>query len=282
MIQYQKILCPIDFSQYSRHALGYAVTIAQRGDRRKLTLMHAIELDNILVADDFTSFFGGQLFSPTHVEKEFSEAFDRFLRENLPPDFKVDHIIEKGRAHKQIVKVAERDDFQLILLSSHGRSGISHFLLGSTTERVIRSAPCPVLTVKEFHGKWDINHVLFPTTGSALCYHVFPYALDVAYRFNAKLTLLHTIFDSGPRFTDRIFPTHHFNLDSLRDDQVEQVTVYAETAADGILHYSRVNSVDLIIMPSKLARGHHLGRTTDAVLVGSECPVLTVNPPRNN
>jgi nucleotide-binding universal stress UspA family protein len=71
-----------------------------------------------------------------------------FLSDQLPPNHKADYVVREGKAHKEIVDYAKESQTDLIVIATHGLTGLDYILLGSTAEKVVRSAGCPVLTVK--------------------------------------------------------------------------------------------------------------------------------------
>jgi nucleotide-binding universal stress UspA family protein len=82
------------------------------------------------------------------IERGVAEEMKGALPENSGRGLEVIHLTRHGRPHEEIVGVAREMDVDLIVMGTHGRSGLSHILLGSTAERVVRNAPCPVLTVR--------------------------------------------------------------------------------------------------------------------------------------
>jgi nucleotide-binding universal stress UspA family protein len=144
---FSRILVPMDFSAPSDAALDYARSVAMRFDA-SLHLLH--------VADDpYRALYAGQVFVP-EVERLrrqiVNDAADRLKARLTASDVTdceatVDAII--GTPAGSIVDYAGGHGIDLIVMGTHGRGGMSHVLMGSITERVIRIAPCPVLTVRE-------------------------------------------------------------------------------------------------------------------------------------
>ena len=144
MITLQKILVPTDFSDLSQQALEFALSLADRF-RAKLYLIHVWELPmtgSLLPPEPY----------PESVMTEEQTAGERHLtkiaNELKASGFDVEPVFVFGKPYMEIVKAAADLDVDLIVLGSHGRSGISHLLLGSVAEKVVRLAPCPVFTVK--------------------------------------------------------------------------------------------------------------------------------------
>lgn len=136
----QKILFPTDFSSSSEAALGLATTLA-RDCGGKLLIMHVEEL---LPAT------GGAEFIYSIPERPTEELREK-LNEVLPTDPQVpyEHILLSGDAADEIVRTAESENCDMIVIGTHGRRGLTRLLMGSVAEAVVRRAKCPVLTVKQ-------------------------------------------------------------------------------------------------------------------------------------
>lgn len=137
------LLCPVDFSQMSRAVLDYAVFMAQS---------HQAQLKLIHVVDQLHGFDSYKILHMTAIEitHEMERQARTQLKElvaTLPIQATFD--IRFGRAADEIVIQAKEDEVELIVMGSHGRSGISHLLVGSVAESVVRHAPCPVLVVRQ-------------------------------------------------------------------------------------------------------------------------------------
>ncbi|MGY3852864.1 universal stress protein [Aeromonas aquatilis] len=137
------LLCPVDFSQMSRAVLDYAVFMAQS---------HQAQLKLIHVVDQLYGFDSYKILHMTAIEitHEMERQARTQLKElvaTLPIPATFD--IRFGRAADEIVIQAKEDEVELIVMGSHGRSGISHLLVGSVAESVVRHAPCPVLVVRQ-------------------------------------------------------------------------------------------------------------------------------------
>ncbi|MGH1408216.1 MAG: universal stress protein [Aeromonas sp.] len=137
------LLCPVDFSQMSKAVLDYAVFMAQSHEAR-LKLVH--------VVDQLHGFDSYKILHMTAVEitHEMERQARSQLKElvaTLPIPATFD--IRFGRAADEIVIQANHDEADLIVMGSHGRSGITHLLVGSVAESVVRHAPCPVLVVRK-------------------------------------------------------------------------------------------------------------------------------------
>ena len=141
----KRILVPIDFSESSQKALGRAAALARRFAAR-ITLLHVVV--PIPVSNEYP-------FGPAPMQYQ-DDAAIRSLEDQLSAlgrkeagDHVSEVIVRCGAAFNEIARAAEELDIDLIVLSTHGYTGLKHILLGSTAERVVRHAPCAVLVLRE-------------------------------------------------------------------------------------------------------------------------------------
>lgn len=142
---FQTILVTTDFSETSRDAFPPALELAKRLGA-KVVVVHVVEDRLPPFVDEFTAIpLDAILDSQT---KRANKDLDAFLRtiDGLPAD--AERMVLHGTPHLEIVKAAESRSVDLIAIATHGRGFLTHALAGSTTERVVRRAPCPVLTVR--------------------------------------------------------------------------------------------------------------------------------------
>lgn len=137
----KKILVGTDFSSCSDRAVDYAAHIAEQF-RAEILLVHAIESFTYSVTDSLTVMDHEKALSLTA-----SALLENLLKSLNNRDLSVKSYLTHGTPYREIVKKAEEDAIDLIVLGTHGRSGVEHFLLGSVAEKVVRTAPCPVLTI---------------------------------------------------------------------------------------------------------------------------------------
>ena len=144
LLKIKEILVPIDFSEPSLKALQYAVAFAEQFGAH-LTLLHVVEP---VVVPDFA-------YVPLAMDNDRIAAGAKGKLEQLCKKDALDQrIIQKklvrtGTPYREITDTARRLKADLIIIATHGYTGLAHVFLGSTAERVVRHAPCPVLTVRE-------------------------------------------------------------------------------------------------------------------------------------
>lgn len=146
MIQIKKILIPIDFSDYSIKALQYAADLVELF-HADVVLIYVIE-PGVFPAD----FSLGQITIPANMEeteKNAKNELQKICDKYLSKEVKSEIIVEAGTPFIQIIETARDKDVDLIIIASHGHTGVEHLLFGSTAEKVVRKAPCPVLSLRE-------------------------------------------------------------------------------------------------------------------------------------
>jgi universal stress protein A len=145
-IALKKILVPIDFSGHSKNALLYAVPFAERF-HTSLDLLYVVE-PTIYPAD----FSFGQIGFP-NIEEELKKRGEtelkRLMQNVVHENISARYALRTGKPFYEIVQYAEDEQIDLIIIATHGHSGMEQVLFGSTAEKVVRKAPCPVLVVRE-------------------------------------------------------------------------------------------------------------------------------------
>jgi nucleotide-binding universal stress UspA family protein len=146
MIKIDKILFPTDFSEHSEHALSYALSFAKEYGA-KVHVLHVIEdvqylanayMFDVPVMPSFADIEQSRL-------KEMQEFIERVITD---PTIEIEKTIKRGRPFIEIIRTAREEDVDLIVIATHGRSGLEHVLFGSVAEKVVRKAPCPVLSIR--------------------------------------------------------------------------------------------------------------------------------------
>ncbi|CAG1770559.1 Putative universal stress protein [uncultured bacterium] len=144
MVNIKNILCPIDYSVYSEMALKYAIEFAEKY-QAKLYLMHVLDIRVYDINDP-------DLYNVNIIDEEtINKLRERLLKcvnEDTKNKISVEAIIIQGVPFAEIIKAAKECKIDLIVLGTHGRTGLSHAIMGSVAEKVVRKAPCPVLTIR--------------------------------------------------------------------------------------------------------------------------------------
>ena len=145
MTSFDSILYATDFSEGSEHAFDYAFTLAKTFNAR-LILIHVIN-----EPVDLRGFYVPHI-SFEQLEKEIEEGaekmMEKFCQTKMGDFTRYTTVVVAGIPYEEVLRKAEETGASLIVLGTHGRTGIDHLIFGSTAERVVRSAACPVLTIR--------------------------------------------------------------------------------------------------------------------------------------
>ena len=143
----KKVLCPIDCSPGSKVALEYGLFVAKHfgGRAHVLHVWHV----STHIRPDLSVWMETQQQQPISkvVEADARAETDKFLAQFAAERANIDVHVVEGEPAKTIADMAARDGFDIIVMGTHGRSGLAHLAIGSVAERVVRYSPCPVLTV---------------------------------------------------------------------------------------------------------------------------------------
>lgn len=145
MLTFKIIIVPVDFSDHSLRALPYAISLAERFDA-KLKIVYVSE-PSLQVSDAAWVHVDDRAIDEKHLA-ECRRNMQKLVLNQIPDDVPADAEILSGNPVDRIIRYAEDVNADLIVMATHGRSGLSHVLMGSTAEHVVRRAPCPVLTLK--------------------------------------------------------------------------------------------------------------------------------------
>jgi len=145
MMEFRHILAPTDFSEYSKKAVASALELAKKFGA-KLTILHVVEPPPYPVEG----------YVPPNLSATFLEDMERQASQDLAQvapeaeaaNVEVARLVTVGTPYRRIIETAEAQQVDLIVMATAGRTGFSHLLLGSIAERVVRTASCPVLTIR--------------------------------------------------------------------------------------------------------------------------------------
>jgi universal stress protein A len=144
----KSILVPVDFSESSRQALAYAAELAGRFGA-KLDLVHVWDVPPYIPPEALVGVPGSDARSLGQLARDHArEEMDKLIAEHAGQLPLGEALLESGDPARIIIEVAEQRASDLIVIGTHGRTGLSHLLIGSVAEKVVRRATCPVLTVR--------------------------------------------------------------------------------------------------------------------------------------
>jgi len=277
------ILCPTDFSEPATLALYYGRHLADCFDARLV----------VLYADSFSP---PPYFTSAHMEElaktiEYSkgaarEYLTRYVGEHIGGSSKVEMVVAENQTAPAILLTAEEKKADMIVMGTHGHSGINRLMLGSVTEKVLHQTDCPVLTVRGKKGAAEpprvlIQQVLCPINYTEVALKALEHAVGISKCFEAELLVLHVIESHS---TDIKEKDEHGRLcawipDDIRSRCSLKEIVRRGDAAEQIIEVASSASCDMIVLGAQHKHFHDttvLGTTTIRVTRYAPCPVLTV------
>jgi nucleotide-binding universal stress UspA family protein len=295
------ILCATDFSDFSNHAIPYGIALAKEFKAR-LFLCHVIDLSSAAI-------YGEAVLALEEQQKRMTKhAQDEMTRLMSKESIDWEPLITVGHAAHEIARLAGDRKIDIAIAASHGRAGLKRLILGSVTERLIRTLPCPLLVVRSpergFVTAADqaitLKRILVGCDFSPNSSLAFQYGLSLAQEFQADLHLVHVI---EPPLYDYLEKSGEPKQDLQRDlgaeikrRVAEMVPEEAQTWCkpvtailagqphEEITKYAIVNDIDLIVLGVRgygLVESLFVGSTTDRVMRRASCPVLSVQPAIN-
>jgi nucleotide-binding universal stress UspA family protein len=303
VIEITRILCPVDFSEFSRHALEHAVMLARWYDST-VTVFHAYPLavSPMIFAGDPSGSAIGPNPTPGEVREQVMAQLAGFAETVKHTGVRVSLEARPGNAVPNILDLAQSLPSDLIVIGTYGRSGVDRLVLGSVTEKVLRKSPRPVLTVpppvSSPSGSVPVlfKRILCPIDFSEPSTRALELALSLAQEANAELIILHVIEgvpdtqhwkQGDPTLLRYILDTEAHASRLLREAVSSEARNWCKPvellttgkAYREILRVGRERDVDLIVMgvhgrnPVDLM---FFGSTTHHVIRSAVCPVLTL------
>jgi nucleotide-binding universal stress UspA family protein len=293
MIQVERILCPIDFSESSVLAYAYAESIAWHY-KATLLVQHVIF--------SLTPYYPYHAFPDAYddvcrtLRAEADQQLQEFAKTHNCHGVQIECTVQDGDVTDLILEVAGHRAVNLIVMGTHGLRGLDHLTLGSVTEKVLRKARCPVLAVRKpahhlaaragVPELVELKRILYCTDFSEHSEQAWEHAVSLAAEYHAELTLLHVLEDilsssdiedetakALERLEKQISPRAHKNV-------VTKPVVRIGKAYQQIIQLAVESQTDLVIMG---VRGRHaldlavFGSTTYRVVQSGPCPVLVVH-----
>ena len=272
----KKILVPIDFSKPSEYAAKMAAKIAKKTGG-SITLVHLIELPSDVVDTKYSSRFSIPE-SMLYLRKIKEKILD-FKTSFFTEDIKVDYFIKLNNPFDGIKKCADKIDADLIIMGSRGHSKFEEIIIGSNTEKIVRSSKIPVIVVKRDSKKFSLKNLVFASNFKKDNKEVFIKFLDFANAFDSKIHLLRvntpSKFESTTESKQKI-------KDFIKEYNLLKysINIYDDTSIEkGIINFSREKKADLIALSTHGRSGiSHLFSRSVAKNLSKEAlkPIFTV------
>ena len=285
---FKKILCPIDFSSGSKHAMRVALRVANEADA-ELVLAHVWHLPPLAVTSELPLPADTIQRMIADEERGLAQALEEALAYGAK---RVTARFLTGLPWSEIVEAVEQDPaFDLIVIGTHGRTGLARVLLGSVAEKVVRHAPCPVLATRPPGGIEPFDRVLVPIDFSASSQRATQLAarmvkpgghitllhvIEVPVTFSGELpedVLLEHIDRRASEYVERVAT----KLRSETAGSVETQTRVGHPGAQTLLVLAEQPAYDLVVMGSHGRTGIMrvlLGSVAEKIVRHAHCPVL--------
>ncbi len=295
----QRILCTVDFSDFSRNTVQYGMALAQEFDA-ELFLSHIIEIPA-------SGFYGDIHIDPVEQQNSIMEyAVGKFREWVGTSPVYWEPVITSGHTADEIARQASQLEIDLVIAATHGRSGLKRLLIGSVTERMMRTLPCPLLVLRS--PEKDAAHVAAQTFRlqrilvgcdfSSDSQLALQHGLRLAQEFQSELYLAHVIEpptyddfeESASDLATQSYPELRRRLTRHLQELIPtdagnwcrpHMVLLDGQSHDELNHYAELHEMDLIVLGVRgksLVENLFLGSTTDRVIRKAPCPVLAVRP----
>jgi len=278
--QIKSILVPTDFSESSENALNVGIAIAGRHGA-DIILLHVIErfahlqpsevfLPEIQLMPDINYMIEYRL-------KEFSESIMK------KTGIKVKSIVLNGQPFEQICKLAFEEKISLIVIGTHGTSGVRGLFMGSEAYRIVKNAPCPVLTIPANWNKTDFKKALFPIRLTPGATEKYLFARPIIEKNDSELYLLGLTDLKDISDTKELLILVEALKNQLNKDNIKFQTSYSpgENFPEEVTKTTNELGIDLIILTANIDpdwKTFFIGPFVQQVLNHSQVPVLSIKP----
>ena len=285
--QIKKILVPVDFSKTSLYALDYAIDLAKKSNAQ-ITLLH--------VAEGFESNAMSGFYVPPTFELDYNQNIvdqnnkhltDLSAKIKKKGAANVNILTSVGKVSKEIIAISKQEKASVIIMGTHGVSGVKEFFMGSNAFKVIKESICPVLTVQRKGASPAFKKILLPFTAKPHSREKVNYAIDMALLYGATLHVLGV---------DNIFTKTGKRKIELEAAQIKEIALAKGAlcktkvisdayVADVILKHAMKMDVDLITIMANLDKANFLeyfsGPVSQQIVNHSSIPVLSIHPKFN-
>lgn len=272
----KKIVVPVDFSDYSEHALKVASNIAKIKSA-ELVVVHMMGLSDAVLPKDNSNSMEGMFYI-----KLTQKRFEEFLDKDYLKGVTVHQVVRNYKVFSELDDVAKEHHADLIVMGSHGSSGLSEMFVGSNTEKVVRTADTPVLVIKESLD-FDLKTAVFACDFKLESIPAFKKVLHLFNSLNINTKLVYINLPGAPflstkeieqRIVDFIINVKGISL------KPEDITIYSDYyVEEGVFNYAKRVKADIISMPTHGRRGlahFFAGSIGEDIVNHSKLPVLTV------
>lgn len=273
----KKIIVPIDFSTYSESALKVAAQLAKQNNS-ELILLHMLDISEQLVSNSASAKQQELMFFMQLAKKRFEE----FVSKDYLNDVHTTPVIKHFRVFEEIINTAKELEADLIVMGSRGANGIKGFLLGSNTEKVVRTSEIPVLVIKSEIKSFNPKTIVFASDFKEENLKSYFKTAEFARLFNAELKLIYVNIPTlNFKSTLEIREQMRVFLSSAKIPyKSENINIYSDYEVEsGIINAAHDLRADIIAIPTHGRKGFNKllsGSIGEEVANTSDIPVLTI------
>lgn len=296
-VKFNNILCATDLSDYSNQTISYGIALAEMFEA-KLYVCHIVETIPVVTYGE--AFFDAteQQYSLVNLaKKQLYELIDK-KKYNFEP------IVSVGNKVEEILRITEEKKASIVITATRIRKGINKLLLGSVTERLMRTLTCPLVVLRSSYDKYTeyekikygFKKILVGCDFSADSKLALDHGLSLAQEFQSELHLVHVIAEHASQYSPDMMTKFDVTYDSDTKKQLNKkllelfpkeahnwcnikTDVLLGPPHEEICLYATSNDIDLIILGTRgigLVKTLFVGSTTDRVIRKAKCPVLSV------
>ena len=274
----KKILVPVDFSEHSEYALEAAVKIAQTQNAEVIAL-HMMGISEAVISKNDPQEVFEALYYLKLVEKKFIEFLDKDFLEGVH----IEQAVCNYNQFTEINNLAKKYEADLIVMGSHGSSGISEIFVGSNTEKVVRTSEIPVVVIKNKFKIFEFKNIVFACDFEEESRNAYEKAMNLFQELNANVHLLHVNLPNEKfRSTAQIEEKVKLFLNMVNPSDVEafdKVTFVNDySVEDGVFSFSEKIDADAISIATHGRRGlahFFFGSVGEDLANHSDIPVFT-------
>ena len=240
----KKILVPTDFSEQANYALEVAAQLARKNNG-EIYLLHMLDLP-LNQIPELGGDAIGNIPEAMFFMKLAHKKFEEILNQDYLKGITVHETVNFHQTFEGIKNTCKEHDINMVVMGSHGASGLKEMFIGSNTEKVVRTSDVPVLVIKNGHDKFTINNFVFASDFKNDSKETYKQAIEIAQAFNSKIHLLFvntpskftTTATANTRISDFIkdYEFSNYDINIFNDESVEK----------GILNFSHIIGADLI------------------------------------
>ena len=273
----KKILIPVDFSEHSEYALEVAATLAKKNDA-SLVVLHMIGLSEAVLTKDESR----EMFEAIYYLKLAEKRFGDFLDKDYLEGIRIETTVQNYKDFHEINSVAEDFEADLIVMGSHGASGLKEVFVGSNTEKVVRTSDVPVLVIKNRSKDFKMNKVVFACDFNLDFVEPFKNAFDFFEKIGSEFQV---VFINTPEKFLSNQEMQELALKFVLHSGVDTTKVYDNIVyycdyrlEHGIYSFSNEVEADVVVIPTHGRRGlaHYFSENIGEAIVNHiELPIIT-------